>query len=127
MGFSSFLIVLSDMLIPNSDSCNGPNPSMHSHYSSVRSGLALDQSSMLNINTSGSNQVCSTFGIHPNLSALKTLYDQGDLLWVSNIGVLQTPNTNKDNWWQETSDTALFAHNRKYRIIDKRPSSVHFH
>jgi hypothetical protein len=104
------------MLMPNSNSCTGPNPNMYAHYSTVRSGLALDQSSILNINASGSSQVCSTFGMHPNLSALKTLYDTGDLLWVSNLGVLQEPNTNKDNWWQKTFDTVLFAHNRKYNI-----------
>jgi uncharacterized protein (DUF1501 family) len=93
---------------------------MHAHYSSVRSGLAIDRNSMLSIDASGSNQVCSTFGLHPNLSALKNLYDAGDLLWVSNTGVLQTANTDKENWWQQTSDTVLFAHNRKYIVQNKK-------
>jgi hypothetical protein len=72
---------------------------------------------MLNIDASGSNQICSRFGIHPNLSALKQMYDAGDLLWISNVGVLQTANTNKDNWWEQNTDTVLFAHNRKYRVF----------
>lgn len=57
---------------------------------------------MLNIDASGSNQICSRFGIHPNLSALKQMYGAGDLLWISNVGVLQTANTNKVNWWEQT-------------------------
>ena len=35
----------------------------------------------------------SEFGIHPDLPYLKTLYDQGDLAFVSNVGSLIEPTT----------------------------------
>ena len=57
--------------------------------------------------------MCSTFGIHPNLPHLKSLYDGDDLLWVANMGVLQEPVT-KENWRDKTGKTSLFAHNVQY-------------
>ena len=62
--------------------------------------------------------MCSTFGIHPNLPHLKSLYDSDDLLWVSNMGVLQEPVTKAD-WRDKTDKTALFAHNVQYDEVHK--------
>ena len=102
-----------DMLVPNSNSCSGSNGAMYDHYNSVRSGLAIPKASLLNIDASGSNQMCSNFGIHPNLPFLQKLYNGADLLWVSNLGVLQKQNTNTNNFGENTDETELFAHNRK--------------
>jgi hypothetical protein len=38
------------------------------------------------------------------------LYEDEDLLWVANVGVLQQKVT-KDNWLEKTAKTELFAHN----------------
>lgn len=101
------------MLVPNSNSCRGANPSMHNHYSTVRSGLAIPSDNLLNLNSASSNQICDTFGLHPNLTALRDMYQAKDLLFASNVGVLQRTNTNKDNWWLRNDKTELFAHNGK--------------
>lgn len=82
----------------------------YNHYASVRGEIAIPKADLLQIDASSSSQVCSQFGVHPNLPHLKTLYDEGDLLWMANVGVLQQYVT-QNNWWEQTDDTVLFAHN----------------
>ena len=60
-----------------------------------------------------SNQVCSEFGLHPELPAIKALYDNEDLLFFANTGVLSQP-VGKDNYHALTN-TQLFAHNHMQR------------
>lgn len=62
---------------------------MYNQYASVRGGVAIPEANLHTIDASTSSQVCSTFGVHPNLDILKSLYDDQDLLWISNMGVLQ--------------------------------------
>ena len=76
----------------------------------------MPKADLLPIDASASSQVCSTFGVHPNLPHLKSLYDDGDLLWVANVGVLQQ-HVNENNWSELTDDTALFAHNIQYAEV----------
>lgn len=102
-----------NLLIPHSG-CSGKD--MYQHYKDVRGGIAVPQDQLLNIDTSDSGQICSTFGIHPDFPILQSLYDEGDLLWVSNMGVLQR-RTTKDSWSEDTSDTILFAHNFQQREV----------
>jgi len=83
---------------------------MHAEYSSVRTGVAIPKGDLRQIDAAGSGQKCSKFGVHPQLKNIQTLYNDEDLLWVSNMGVLQEP-TAKDNWWEKTGETSLFAHN----------------
>ncbi len=87
------------------------------HYQSVRGGLSYPQGDLHQIDASGSNQVCSKFGIHPNLPHLQHLYDTQDLLFVANMGVLQEKVT-EDNWRDKTK-IALFAHNLMNEQIEK--------
>lgn len=96
-----------NMLVPKSG-CTGKD--MYQHYKDVRTELAIEYDQLLDIEASSSGQICSTFGINPDLPIAKTLFDAEDLLWVSNMGVLQRPTT-KDSWKQDTSGTSLFAHN----------------
>jgi hypothetical protein len=60
-----------------------------------------------------SNQVCTEFGLHPQLPAIKALYESEDLLFFANTGVLSQP-VNKDNYYILTN-TQLFAHNHMQR------------
>lgn len=115
------------MLVPNSNSCRGANPSMYNHYSAVRSGLAIPRGNLLNLNAASSNQICDTFGLHPNLTALRDMYQAKDLLFASNVGVLQRTNTNKDNWWLQTDKTELFAHNGKLRSFIPQVYHLYLH
>lgn len=96
-----------NILVPHSE-CIGKD--MYEEYSVVRSGLAIEKSSLLQINATSSNQICKMFGIHPYLRSLQALYNDGDLAFISNIGVLQEYAT-KENWHSKTDDTVLFAHN----------------
>ena len=83
----------------------------YNHYASVRGAIAVPKADLLQIDASSSSQVCSTFGVHPNLPHLKTLYDDEDLLWMANVGVLQKYVASKDRYWEDADDTVLFAHN----------------
>jgi len=104
-----------NILVPHSD-CIGKD--MYAEYSTVRTVLALDKSSLLQIDATGSGQVCNTFGLHPNLGTLQTLYNDGDLLFTSNIGVLQEY-ADKTNWRDKTDDTQLYAHNSQQEEIQR--------
>jgi uncharacterized protein (DUF1501 family) len=97
-----------NVLIPHSG-CSGTQY-LYDQYANIRGELALSQSDLLQIDASLSSQPCKTFGLHPNLGALQQLYNDGDLTFLANIGVLQQY-VNKDNWWQKTTRTSLFAHN----------------
>jgi len=66
---------------------------------------------LLSIDAQGSSQPCSTFGVHPNLREVHSLYNAGDLLFVANMGILQEPLYDKQNFWKKTDKTQLFSHN----------------
>ena len=77
----------------------------------MRQQVAIPKNRLLPISTS--DQVCTVFGLHPELSAIQSLYDDGDLLFFANTGVLSRP-VNKDNYYRLTN-TQLFAHNHMQR------------
>jgi uncharacterized protein (DUF1501 family) len=52
-------------------------------YASVRGGLAIPQASLI--------QVGADYGLHPSLSSLKTVWDEGALAAIFNVGPLATP------------------------------------
>ena len=82
-----------NMLVPRQQSA-------YNEYKQVRggvggSGLAIPRANLHQITSSLQNTSAgagySDFGIHPDLPYLKTLYDQGDLAFVSNVGSLIEP------------------------------------
>ena len=82
-----------NMLVPRQQSA-------YNDYEQVRggvggSGLAIPRANLHQITSSLQNSPAgagySDFGIHPDLPYLKTLYDQGDLAFVSNVGSLIEP------------------------------------
>ena len=96
-----------NILVPHSE-CNEKD--MYEEYKAVRSGIALNKTSLLEIDATGSHQICNKFGIHPELTVLQSLYNDGDLSFISNVGVLQEYAT-KEDWRRKTDDTVLFSHN----------------
>ena len=48
--------------------------------------MAEDRANLLEINASASNQPCAKFGVHKSLEAVHQLYQDGDALWVANMG-----------------------------------------
>ncbi|MBL6829307.1 MAG: DUF1501 domain-containing protein [Puniceicoccaceae bacterium] len=82
-----------NMLVPRQQSA-------YNEYEQVRggvggAGLAIPRANLHQITSSLQNTSAgagySDFGIHPDLPYLKTLYDQGDLAFVSNVGSLIEP------------------------------------
>ena len=82
-----------NMLVPRQQNA-------YNEYEQVRggvggTGLAIPRSDLHQITSSLQNTSAgagySDFGIHPDLPYLKTLYDQGDLAFVSNVGSLIEP------------------------------------
>ena len=72
-------------------------------------GLAHQKDHLLPINSDGHD--FQEFGIHPDLPFLKTLYDQGDLAFVSNVGSLIEPTTLSEyNSSAKALPEGLFSH-----------------
>lgn len=85
------------MLIPLSG-CSGGRD-MYSEYAAVRGNVALTTSQILPMvpvdpsNYENNTQPCTTFGTHPNLAMVQTLWDVGEAAWFANIGSLVEPLT----------------------------------
>jgi uncharacterized protein (DUF1501 family) len=90
---------------------------MFDEYTNVRGNIALAKGSLHTIDASNSEQVCDTFGLHQSLPFIRSLYEDNDLAFLANVGVLQQPLT-KDNWRQNMDMTQLFAHNTQQDEIN---------
>jgi hypothetical protein len=77
--------------------------------SDIAAGIGLPLTRLLEIQANNANQPCSSFGVHENLTEVKSLYDQGDLIFIANAGLLAKPVTTA-NYSGETP-VQLFAHN----------------
>merc|ERR1719393_703075 len=106
-GLDSFSV-----LVP--DSCTGTNAegtTVDQQYRDVRGPLAFDRSKGeydLTI-TPNSEQPCESFAIHEDLPFVKELYDDGDLLFFANVGVVNNNKMNRENWEDKTR-ARLFSH-----------------
>ena len=97
-----------NMLVPR-------DATAYAEYSTVRGGtggggLALDSATeLLPITSTG--QSYSDFGIHHHLPFLQTLYDAGNLAFVSNVGTLIEPTTlSQYNAGTVLTPVGLFSH-----------------
>ena len=90
------------------------DPLVRISYENVRTIAGLSLAEALQINPNNPGQPCSVFGMHPALPQLHQLYQDGDALWVANIGALVEPTT-----MQQYSDrsvdlpVSLYAHNQQ--------------
>lgn len=64
---------------------------------------------MLEIPANNTDQPCQSFGIHEELPALKSMYDAGELIFVTNAGLMAKPVTKAD--YKGETPVQLFAHN----------------
>jgi len=94
-----------NLLVPHSE-CKSKD--MYAEYLSVRGEAGIPKDRLLQIGTGGEFQVCDSFGIHPKLPILESLYTDGDALIFANTGVLDAPVT-RENGSIKTR-THLFAH-----------------
>eukprot|EP00554_Chaetoceros_debilis_P007442 CAMPEP_0194077066 /NCGR_PEP_ID=MMETSP0149-20130528/3732_1 /TAXON_ID=122233 /ORGANISM="Chaetoceros debilis, Strain MM31A-1" /LENGTH=4275 /DNA_ID=CAMNT_0038757959 /DNA_START=113 /DNA_END=12940 /DNA_ORIENTATION=+ len=80
-------------------------------FKDIRANVAIPKNNLLPISTD--NQVCSKFGIHPNMPAVRNFYNDGDLLFFANTGVMTRP-VDKSNY-QSLTKTQLYSHNFQQR------------
>lgn len=73
-----------NMLIPNTDA-------EYALYETARSNIAYRKNSLLPISPIGLAQ--NSFGLNPRMSAVQTLFNEGDLSFVANVGSLIAPIT----------------------------------
>jgi uncharacterized protein (DUF1501 family) len=81
----------------------------YADYVGFRSDLALAHADLLPLAYTGAGG--ATFAVHPGLGAVQTLFDQGDLAFIANVGTLAEP-TDKTAFEQGTVrlPLGLFSH-----------------
>ncbi|MEM9158241.1 MAG: DUF1501 domain-containing protein [Verrucomicrobiota bacterium] len=77
-------------------------------YANTRAHLALSQESLLPITTTG--QAYSEFGLHEQFTRMQSLYDDGNLAFIANIGTLIRPTTKSDYNSRSFLPKGLFSH-----------------
>jgi uncharacterized protein (DUF1501 family) len=82
-----------NMLVPHT--CTG-SKDMYAEYAQVREEVALKKADLRVLNGTTDNQICQIFGVDPKLQAVQGMYNDGDLLFFTNTGVL-TKETDKYN------------------------------
>ena len=92
-----------NMLVPNTQA-------EYNAYAASRQNLAILQSDLLPISPQSTGT--PDFGLHPSMGALKTLFDDGDAAFVTNVGPLVEPTT-KEQYFNGsvTLPPQLFSHN----------------
>ncbi|MBW8748384.1 MAG: DUF1501 domain-containing protein, partial [Acidobacteria bacterium] len=65
-----------------------PADSYYSQYATGRAALAIDRTSLLNLQATSGGRL---FGLHPSLKNVASLYNQGHATWLCNAGPLTTP------------------------------------
>lgn len=115
---SDYKAVVFLMFYGGMDSWNmlAPKGDCHADYLDVRgSDLAVPLAKLLNIDAAGSGQTCNEFGINDAFPFAKEQYDEGNLLFFANMGVLQQP-VDKTNY--EITQSNLFSHNsQQYALV----------
>lgn len=102
-----------NVLVP--ESCTGTNvdgQSVYDQYIEMRGVMALNKTEGemdLTIDPRNPQQPCERFAIHPELEYMKTLYDDGDLTFFANTGVINEGGMNPGNYYTKTR-TRLFDH-----------------
>lgn len=94
-----------NMLVPT-------NESAYNDYANSRQNLAVARDTLLNISPTSSDG--NTYGLHPQLAAMKNLFDNGSAGFVANVGNLIQP-LSKDEAITNPSSRPrqLFSHNNQ--------------
>ena len=101
------------MLVPHSGCHNMSGAhDLYAEYSATRAIAKVDKNVLLQIDASGSNQTCQTFGLHPSLPFVRTQYSAGEAAFIANVGALVEPTTRASiEAKTATLPLSLFAHN----------------
>ena len=111
-----------NMLVP--ETCSGTNAAgqtVRAQYEEQRGVLAFDDSKgEYDMTIDATGQPCEKFALHDELTVLKELYDDNDLIFFANTGVINENGMTKTNYKQKTT-TQLFAHNtmqQEAKVVD---------
>jgi len=106
-----------NLLVP-SDDCDSRN--VRQQYLDTRTSAAL--TSHLDIAVPAGTQPCGKFGLHPEMTTLQQLYNDGDAAMIANMGAMLYPTT-KEQYRENRVELPpqLFAHNTQ----QKGAESVH--
>ena len=114
-----------NMIVPHSGCTPGNVSTNYETYHSLRGGsaegVAIQQQDLLTINVPNTPgqpaQPCSTLGVHPRLSAVRRLYNEGDAAFFTNVGTLVEPMTKAEYLAKEKRRPPnLFAHNVQVKV-----------
>lgn len=78
----------------------------YADYQTVRGELALAKEDLLAI----SDESGRSFGLHPSMAGMQSLYNDGDVAFVSNVGALVRPTTKEDVERNLDLPLGLFSH-----------------
>ncbi|MEL6986376.1 MAG: DUF1501 domain-containing protein [Bacteroidota bacterium] len=85
------------------------NTEAYNNYAVTRSNLALPRNELLGINPLNTNG--QTFGLHPDLGELHSLFNQNKLSFLANVGTLVQPTTKQQVWDESVPlPLGLFSH-----------------
>jgi uncharacterized protein (DUF1501 family) len=94
-----------NMLVPSSDA-------EYNAYAASRQNLAVPREDLLAINPLTENTGVLSFGLHPAMSGIQTLFESGNAAFVANLGPLVEPTT-KTQYLDKSVKlpSQLFSHN----------------
>ncbi|MEM8585930.1 MAG: DUF1501 domain-containing protein [Bacteroidota bacterium] len=107
----SYRALVCIMLGGGNDSYNMVAPrttDFYNEYAATRTNQALPQSSLLNLNALTYTE--KELGLHPAMTNMQAMFDQGKLAIVSNVGTLVRPTTKADYLNGNNLPFALFSH-----------------
>lgn len=84
-----------------------PTDQYYADYVAGRQGLSLSRSSLQALSKTSSGR---TFGLHPSLSNMASLYNRGYAGWLANTGPLATPSTKASLTQGSSAPLGLFSH-----------------
>lgn len=110
---SDYKAMVCVLLAGGADSYNILVPTDDKHYQEykkTRSDLAIPQGNLLPLNNGGNNG--RTLGLHPKLTGIQGLFNQGKVAFLSNVGTLVEPTTTEAlHAGSAKLPLGLFSHN----------------
>lgn len=94
----------------------GTNPNLSIYEDMRDEGVRIEQDEINDVLTDNANLSVAadgSWGLHPNLPVLKSLWDDGDLCFIHDVGILNKPTTKTDylDNEDEYQPVSIFSHN----------------
>ena len=116
-----------NLLVPHSGCVRPalePQYDLYEQYAAIRTRNAIPKDDLLVIDSDSDSQPCSQFGVHPKMTTLKSIYDEGDAAMLSNVGTLVEP-LNREGYWdlRVPKPPSLYSHSTQSNFVQ----NVHAH